>query len=233
VGTESDLTLARGRFLLLSWAAADTRRIAAGEEDAVIRQRAREVRALPTKVFLRWRWEMDRPNLAGVVHSAEDYVRAWRHIRAVFAAERVRNAGWVWCPTAAGFSTGRAQAYYPGDGQVDWVCADVYPEKPWVKGSYEPFGVLAQPFVRWAADRPKPAMIGEYGVPREYAARRARWLTAAAAFARDTPQLKAMVYFAADPPDRPVEDHVDVRGDPAATAALAGTASDPWFNPRR
>ena len=234
VGTSSDLTFARaGYYLLLSWSAADTRRINSGAEDALIRQRAREVRALPTQVFLRWRWEMDRPNLTNVVHSASEYVRAWRHIRALFEAENVRNVGWVWCPTGAGFSTGRAEAYYPGDDEVDWVCADIYPEKPWVKGSYEPFGVLAEPFLRWAADRRKPVMIGEYGVPRTYGSKRARWLVAAQQYMRESPHIKAVVYFAADPPDRPVEDHMDVLHDPAATAALAKTAGDPWFNPRR
>ena len=41
--------------------------------------------------------------------------------------EGATNVGWVWCPLATGFTDGRAQKYYPGDDQVDWLCADVYP----------------------------------------------------------------------------------------------------------
>ncbi len=234
VGTASDLAFARrGSLLLLSWAGVDTRRIAGGAEDALIRERARQVRSLPTKVFVEWRWEMDRPNLADLVHSPADYRRAWTRIRSIFVQERVRNVGWVWCPTATGFLSGRAQAFYPGDAQVDWVCADVYPDKPWVRGSYEPFGALVQPFLKWAASRPKPVMIGEFGAPRTYGNRRAQWLAAAADVFRRNPQIKAVIYFAGDPPRKPVHQHMGLTGDPAATAALRAVARDPWFNPPR
>ena len=60
--------------------------------------------------------------------SGRDFVAAWDHIRAIFAAVGVKNAAWVWCPTANGFNPdGRAAAFYPGDNKVDWICADAYP----------------------------------------------------------------------------------------------------------
>src|SRR3954464_15810154 len=69
IGTPSDLAYARsGKYLLISWPGVDTRRIASGAVDPVLRRTAREVAALPTKVFFEYRWEMDRPNLRSVVH---------------------------------------------------------------------------------------------------------------------------------------------------------------------
>ena len=80
--TTSALTfLAQGSMLLISWAGTDTRQIASGADDAWIRTRAAQVKALGKPVFLEWRWEMDRPNLRAQVHSGADYVRAWDRIR--------------------------------------------------------------------------------------------------------------------------------------------------------
>ena len=61
---------------------------------------------------------------------AAAYVAAWDHIRAIFTAVGATNVSWVWCPTGIGFEDGRAKPYYPGDNEVDWVCADVYSSPP-------------------------------------------------------------------------------------------------------
>ncbi len=119
--------LNQGSMLLISWAGTDTRQIMSGADDSWIRTRARQIKALGKPVFLEWRWEMDRPNLRSEVHSGAEYVAAWDHIRAIFAAVGVHNAAWVWCPTANGFSDGQAAAFYPGSDEVDWICADAYP----------------------------------------------------------------------------------------------------------
>jgi hypothetical protein len=233
-GSEADLAFARrGDYLLLSWAGTDTRRIVSGTEDDLIRQRAREVKALPTEVLLRWRWEMDRPNLTGEVHSPRDFIRAWNHIRSIFDEEKVDNAAWVWCPLAWGFDSGRAQDYYPGDDKVDWLCADVYPENPWHKGSYEAFSALAQSFLSWSARHPKPIVIAEYGVAESYGARRAEWLADAAATAKAHPQVKAMVYYSETDAGAPAYYRFALDGDARATAALAAMGRDPWFRPPR
>src|SRR4029450_4449018 len=79
---------------------------------------ARRIRALRRPILLRFRWEMDRPNLRATMWSAEDFVAAWRHVRRIFAQERVRNVSWVWCPTAEGFERGEAPDFYPGDADV-------------------------------------------------------------------------------------------------------------------
>jgi hypothetical protein len=184
--------LRQGSTLLLSWSGADTRAIAAGAYDSWIRRQAAEIRATHKKIFLEWRWEMDRPGLSAQIHSAADYIAAWDHIRAIFTRQHVDNVAWVWCPTGRGFVPDHAAGYYPGNNEVDWICADVYPGP----GPYRSFASVAQPFLSWAAHHPKPIMIGEYGVPQTYQPKqRAQWLWGVARTVRSDSQIRAVVYF--------------------------------------
>jgi hypothetical protein len=191
--TASDLAFLRqGSTLLISWGGTDTAAITSGTDDGWIRTRAEQIKALGKPVFLEWRWEMDRPNLRSQVGSPAAFIAAWDHIRAIFAAVGVRNAAWVWCPTANGFADSLAPAYYPGDAEVDWVCADAYP--PY--GVYASFASTVDPFLSWAARRHKPVMIGEFGVPESYPPQqRAQWLLAAQQAVEADRQVKAIVYF--------------------------------------
>lgn len=185
----ADVQLATTHTLLLSWGGMDTRVIASGSQDEWIRERAAAIAGLGVPVLLRWRWEMDRPNLRAQIWSPEDYVAAWRHIRQVFREEGVGNVAWVWCPHAKGFAdpTRDAAAYYPGDDEVDWLCADVYSEPAGTA-----FEVAADPFFQWAAHKPKPIVIGEYGV---LDGDRGRWLREAQDVVEAHPQVRALVYF--------------------------------------
>ena len=229
--TTSALTfLSQGSMLLISWAGTDTRDISSGADDAWIRTRAEQVKALGKPVFLEWRWEMDRPNLHAQVHSGRDYVRAWDRIRRVFAAAGVRNAAWVWCPTSAGFADGRAAAYYPGDGEVDWVCADAYPDY----GSVASFAATVEPFLSWASQHGKPVMIGEFGVPVSYGdTQRAQWLRAAQQVVRADRQIKALLYFDANPAGQGPQGRYALDGDAAALSVFRSMAREPYFNPVR
>ena len=226
--TTSELAFLRqGSRLLVSWALNDSRGIAAGRYDALIRQKAKQVKALGKPIFLEWRWEMDRPNLRAEVGSPADYIAAWKHIRAIFAQQHVSNAAWVWCPTARGFANGTAGAYYPGNSEVDWVCADSYPGL----GGYRSFADVVGPFLAWAAHHPKPVMIGEYGVPASYTPQqRARWLRSAAQTVEANPQVKAMVYFDANPPGH-LPNRSFALDSPAAVQAFRSIADDRYFNP--
>jgi hypothetical protein len=222
--TSSDIAfLNQGSMLLISWAGTDTKQIISGADDGWLRTRARQIKALDKPVFLEWRWEMDRPNLRAQMHSAADFVAAWDHIRAVFAAVGVRNAAWVWCPTAMGFSDGQAPAFYPGDDEVDWICADAYPRVH----SYEPFASTVDPFLRWASHHDKPVMIGEFGVPGSYSPqRRAQWLRVAQQVVKADRQIKALVYFDASPAGR---GDFQLRG--PALSEFRVIAQEPYFNP--
>jgi hypothetical protein len=231
--TGSDLAFMRqGSILLVSWAGADTRAIASGADDSWIRQRARAIKATGRPILLEWRWEMNRPNLAYQVHSPADYIAAWDHIRSIFAGEHVDNVAWVWCPSASAFANGLAPAFYPGNNEVDWVCADAYPKF----GQQQSFAELVQPVLDWAAHHSKPVMIGEYGVSSSSytAQQRARWLRDAAKTAQDDPQVKALVYFDSDPAAKPPQRSSSFLLDKgsAALQAFRAVADESYFNPR-
>lgn len=228
---DADLA-AEDRYLLLTWKGADTREIVAGRYDERIRTRARALKELGKPVFLRWHPRMDATSQQEKVHSAADYIAAWRHLREIFRQEGVDNVAWVWCPTSAGFNGGTAHTYYPGDDQVDWIAADIYPGGAY---EYRDFSEAAAGFMDWARHRPKPVMISEFGVPRSYGERRAEWLRKAATYLQH-PQIKAVVYFDSDKGGR--DDSGQPRyefslgGDAAALSALREVATAPFFNPR-
>ena len=188
----------RGTTLMLSWAGGDTRLITMGRYDDLIRERARELKAFGRPVLLRYRWEMDRPNLRAQMWSGADYTAAWRYVRKLFDQEGATNASWVWCPTAEGFIGNYAQDFYPGDDVVDWTCVDVY-----AGSKYDTIGGLMRPFLQFCAEHPaKPVMVGEFGVARTWgSAQRAEWLRDASATFKANPQIRAVLYFESDPLD--------------------------------
>ena len=229
IGTESDLAFAARATLMISWAGATTDEILSGAVDERIRLHAKQIKALTKPVLLRVRWEMDRPNLAASVGTPSDYQQSWRYVRRLFAEEGATNVSWVFCPTAEGFEQGRAADYYPGDDTVDWTCVDVY-----AGSRLRPIAELLTPFLTWAAQRPKPIMIGEYGVARAWSGLERRdWLSEAAGTFRANPQIKAVLYFESNPEDRTPTGEFALSGDPAAFNAFRQTALDPYFNPRQ
>lgn len=221
---------ARGSTLMLSWAGGDTRLITMGRYDELIRGRARELKAFGHPVLLRYRWEMDRPNLRAQMWSGEDYVAAWKHVRDIFTREGATNASWVWCPTAEGFAAGQAQPFYPGDDAVDWTCADVY-----AGTKYATIGALMREFLQFCAQHPsKPVMIGEFGVARTWgAAQRAAWLQDASATFKANPQIRAVLYFESDPTDNkgPTNQFMLSDDPPALAAFRSSLAQDSYYRP--
>lgn len=217
-----------GRMLLLSWAGTDTRVIQSGRYDNLIRQRAREVKALGKPIFLRWRWEMDRPNLQASIWTPQDFIAAWRHIRTIFAEEQATNVSWVWCPTAAGFSdTDRAAPYYPGDSDVDWLCADVYTGQ-----KLDTFQEAAAGFLAWAKGHPgKPIMIGEWATSDRFPGGQTAWLDQAQKTAKDNPSIKALVYFDSDDKSKGPRAQLALKG--AAVGRFGDLLAEPYFNTRR
>jgi hypothetical protein len=185
-----------GKVLLMTWGGgADTRRIIAGDYDALIRARAEAIKALHRPILMEFRHEMDRGNLQRTVHGPAYYIAAWHHIRAIFTQVGATNVGWVWCPTGYGFMIGRAQPFYPGNNEVDWVCADVYSSSPG-----QSLQQAAAPFLQWAVHTGKPVIIGEFAVngrPSSWA----NWLLAAGRLAETDHQIKAMAYFDANGTD--------------------------------
>ncbi|MFI0482404.1 glycoside hydrolase family 26 protein [Actinomadura sp. 9N215] len=219
------------RYLLLTWGEADTKKIVQGEYDELVKSRARAVKALGKPVFLRWSRDMDKAAGKKRVHSPDDFVAAWKHLRAIFKQEKVDNVAWVWCPSARGFGGGDAPAFYPGDDQVDWICADAQPGTDY---EYRDLSEAVKMFLQWARDREKPIMIAEFGVPKSYGERRAEWLREASKTLQD-PQVKAVVYFNSDEQAANARDKrraYAVTGDKHTVSALRELATTPYFNPR-
>jgi hypothetical protein len=222
--TEAEATwLSAGRRLLISWAGADTAAIAAGRYDDQIRAQADQLRDLNEPVLLRWRWEMNRPNLTGEVHDPQTYVAAWRRIHTIFDQEGATNVGWVWCPIARDFTGSEGAAYYPGDDQVDWLCADVYagPEN-------RSFADVAQSFRSWASTSNKPIMIGELGAQYADPAARKSWWINAVRTLQGWPQVKAMVLFnSRGTADQPFD--LSLADDPQLLATIRHLVAQPPF----
>jgi hypothetical protein len=213
-------TLAAGGTPLISWNGTDSARIVSGSDDALIVQRARAVAALGKPVFLRWSWEPDNKKKQAMAGSPEDYIAAWKHIRTIFHEQGATNAAFVWCPTSLGFSSGRAQPYYPGDDQVDWLCADGYGS-----ANGRSFQQVFSSFYKWAAPHRKPIIIGEFGVTGDDAGT-AQWLRDGfTTITTKMPAIRAVVYFDADV--NSLQDR------PQALAALNQLVQQPEFDPRK
>lgn len=220
--------LAQHSMLLVSWAGARSTAVTSGRLDAVIRQVAREIKATHKPIFLEWRWEMSNLNRQGLVGTPKQFIAAWKHVRAIFVQQHVNNVAWVWCPSSKGFKRdNNASAYYPGDSEVDWICADAYPGPR----SGLSFASATRPFLAWASHHRKPVMIGEFGVPHRYSsAQRVQWLRGAARTVRDDSQIKAVVYFDANAASAPSGMKIEPGTTPMQ--AFRAIADSPYFNPQ-
>jgi hypothetical protein len=191
--------LASGRLSLESWNCQPTNaQIVSGAVDALIQTRAIALKTFGHPVFLRYLWDMNVP--AGTLNrgscydpstdnadgtfSATEFVAAWKHMRGIFASEKVTNVIWVWSPSSTGVDP---MPYYPGASQVDWVAFD----------AYDPSGVGFVPTVSaiypTLAALGKPLLIAESGA---LAANQAAFLQQAqAALPTQFPLVKGFMYY--------------------------------------
>jgi hypothetical protein len=192
--------LARGTLPMITWAAARANLVAGGADDATIRTTALQLKALHAPVFLRWFGEMDLPENQADAVSPATYVAAWRRMHDIFRRAGAANVRWVWCPDASGFDKGIAQAYYPGNAYVDWICTDGYNWASAFRGSsWSSFQQIFAPFYAWGASTGKPLLIGEFGTVEGEAGAKASWFTQAdRAIRLDFPAIRAVVYFESD-----------------------------------
>ncbi len=123
--------VAAGRIPMISWGPVATGEVNRGSWDTQIRLRAKGIRNLGQPVLISWFADPANSRNTAVSGDASQYIAAWRRIRRIFSEEEARNAIWVWCADAADFANGTADAWYPGDDTVDWICADGYnPRNP-------------------------------------------------------------------------------------------------------
>jgi hypothetical protein len=225
--------ISRGQTPMISWNANRYSDITTGKLDSDIEVRAAALKGLGAPVFLRWAWEMDRPDKISQFGSPEEYIAAWKYLKAKFTSLGVANATWVWCPTSLGFSSGRAQPFYPGDDQVDWIAADGYsaasgdqPERS--------FPQIFDSFYRWAEPRGKPLMVAEFGVEAGSERVQVTFLDNLRKVLRTTmPAIKAIVYWnSAETKGGGRNYRLDAAGC-TVSRAIRALSSDAYFNPKR
>lgn len=205
--------------------------VANGNFDSYFGQLADQIAALQHPVFLRFDHEMDAAANAGYVISASDFIAAYRHVHALFAAHGVTTSAWVWEPTGFGFKPhgnlpAPAPAYYPGDDVVDWIGADAYNWggcRSGFKYSWRDFSDLVSPFYAWGSAKGKPMIVPEFGTVESNTdpnAKAAWYNSAASELQTQFPQIRAVVYF----------DAFDGRGDQPRACDWTPATSTTSFN---
>ena len=192
---------ANGRLPLVAWNCGDSdERVAHGMDDATIVQHAQAIKAYGGPVMIRWFWEMNlndqnnpprtqcwdpKSDLPNGYFAPMHYIAAWQHIRAVFDAQGVTNAIWLWCVANA---HGGPSQYYPGDAYVDWVGMDDYDtnDVPLAQMLYIPANEISQ-------FQEKPVMLTETGAHADY--QQTFFSGAASDLAADYPWIRAVGYF--------------------------------------
>jgi len=225
--------IAAKRWPFLSWHQVASTRITSGSEDAFIRQRADALKAFGGRVFLQFEGEMDRKDVAG---TPAQFVSAWDHVVGIFRARGATNVEFVWCPTAFGFTSGRAQPYYPGDAQVDWICADGYNRGPVHPDSgWRSFPEVFQSFLTWAQGHSSvPVMLGEWASVEDanVPGRKAAWINNARLKIEERyPQIRGLVYFDTIGKDATTGTLVDWRANSSQSAydRFKQMANDPYY----
>jgi hypothetical protein len=217
-----DAVAARGSVPLVTWepwsgSPSDTQDptwslaggILAGRYDAYIDSWARGLSAYGRPVFLRFAHEMHHTSLypwaVGVGgNTAEQYVAAWKRVRAIFARYPTSNVIWVWSPNSLGDAPASAYApvyrsVYPGDDQVDWLGLDVYNTGPmlsWGAPRWRSVSEALGPmYDALTAISPRPLLLAEVG-STEVGGSKPDWITSAlgAEVAR-FPRVRALVWF--------------------------------------
>ena len=115
--------------------------ITAGRYDGKLRAAATTLKKYGGPVLFRWFWEMNLPNVNGHPAclgnaGAPGYIAAWRHIWTIFHQVGAANVAFVWCPSAAhGVKHRYDPTFYPGNGYVNWIGADMY-DRVKVRGTF-------------------------------------------------------------------------------------------------
>ena len=183
--------------------------ILSGAHDAYIDSWARGLAAYGKPLLLRFAHEMhNQPTYPWAVgnngNTAEDYVAAWRHVRAIFARYDTANVKWVWNPNTLGTAPAEThlsvyQSLYPGDDQVDWVGLDIYntgPALDWGAPYWRSFEeALAAPYGAVTQLTNKPLILAEVG-STEIGGSKAAWIERA--LTQELPRfplVRALVWF--------------------------------------
>jgi beta-mannanase len=209
------------------------RAVLSGDNDAYVESWARGLAAYGGPVLLRFAHEMHSQSYPWAVgvngNTAEEYVAAWHHVRAIFARHDTGNVRWVWNPNTLGDApaavhTAAYRQLYPGDAAVDFVGLDVYntgPNLDWGAPRWRSFDeALAAPYAAITAVSGRLLLLPEVGSV-ETGGDKAAWI--ADAFSDDLPRrfprLRAIVWF-----DLAKEEQWGLDSSPGARAAWTEAA---------
>ncbi|WP_338697268.1 glycosyl hydrolase [Streptomyces sp. Q6] len=98
--------------------------IAAGKEDAYLRDYASSVKELNLPVAISFAHEMNGfwYEWGTKKATAKEFVAAWKHVHDVFDEVGATQVIWVWSPNIiTPMPKVKLEPYWPGDGYVDWV----------------------------------------------------------------------------------------------------------------
>jgi beta-mannanase len=218
----------RGETPVITWMSDDPsgasafplRQIASGVYDSYVRSWADGLRSVRHRVLLRFDHEMNggwSQWSAGVAgQTAADFVAAWRHIHAVFAAERATNVAWVWSPNVVYGGSTPLPLLYPGDANVDMVGIDGYnfgPSDPW--HTWQSFAQVFTPtIVQVQALTRRPILVTEVASATT-GGDKAAWMADMFATLRRTPAITGYIWFNAV-----AEQDWRIDSSPATTAAF-------------
>lgn len=204
----------RGALPLLSWEPWDwtagatqstyrLSRITSGAFDAYLRSFAAQVKAFGSPLYLRFAPEMNgdwNPWSEQVNGNRPgDYVRAWNHVRSVFAAVGATNVRWVWTPIINYGGSTPLAGLFPGDRAVDVVGVDGY---NWgTSRSNQRWQTFSQVFESTVAQvssmSSRDLWLGEVGCT-ELGGNKAAWVTDMFARVAADSRIDALVWFDAN-----------------------------------
>ncbi|WP_438445684.1 stalk domain-containing protein [Gorillibacterium sp. sgz5001074] len=208
------------------------------QDNAYIRQWAREAKASGIPIFLRYASEM---NGAWTVWNGdpETYIAKWRLLHRIMQ-EEAPNVAMVWSP--GDVPRGTMSAYYPGDDYVDWVGVSLYTE-PYEHGNIQASSLGISPVERLDelytlyADR-KPIMISETAVAHsnhndsgtvwtEWGVMNLDRLYSV--MTKKYPRLKAITYFNVDQGQRNSYNDYLLSHNDGMMSAYRSLIADPYF----
>ena len=227
--------IAAGRIPMISWGKTSTARSTPAPTTPRSGPGPRGIRDLGQPVIVRWFWEMGgNRNLGPPPASPADYIAAWRRIHALHRGGRhQRRLGVVPRRLRLRRRAGAVVLPRRRRRRLDLrrrlqLPPPVPPAAPRPAASRTPSAA----FYDWAEDRPKPIMIGEYGVVEDGPGVKAAWIDAARdALAERFPEIAAVVYFHSlrERDGFPYDWRMDTSAE--SLAAFPAMGADPCFNP--
>ncbi|HEY5973293.1 MAG TPA: glycosyl hydrolase [Geobacteraceae bacterium] len=182
-------------------------RILSGSYDEYIRAFARRLASFRQTVYFRPLHEMNGLwyPWGGTVNGNRpvEYVELWQRLRALFRAEGASRLQWLWTPYAASYPPtpeNSMAAYFPGDGNLEWVGLDGY---NWGEGregsSWQSFEeIFAAGYDTLCGLSRRPVMIAETA-SAETGGDKGQWIREMfASLPQRFPRVRAMVWFDLD-----------------------------------